>query len=94
MSVGLQREDMSVIATMIDPTCLPTEFSIHRNRRALLSIFSLAPFSNNWVRGVEESFFELLELIEGEVLSLDVGLFFVGPPIVTTIFGKVTLKSR
>ena len=47
MSVGLQREDMSVIATMIDPTCLPTEFSIHRNRRALLSIFSLAPFSNN-----------------------------------------------
>jgi hypothetical protein len=44
---GLQREDMSVIATMIDPTCLPTEFSIHRNRRAFLSIFSLAPFSNN-----------------------------------------------
>ena len=27
--------------------------------------------------GVEEEIFELLELIEGEDLSLDVGLFFV-----------------
>jgi len=44
---GLQREDMAVIATMIDPTCLPTNFSIHRNRRAMINIYPLSPFSNN-----------------------------------------------
>ena len=43
----LQREDMAVIATMIDATCLPSHFSIHRNRRALTNIFPLGPFSNN-----------------------------------------------
>ena len=45
--------------------------------------YSLAPSSNNLARAldfgfeVEEKIFELLELIEGEDLSLDVGLFFV-----------------
>ena len=45
--VDLNREEMSIIASMIDPTCLPTNFSIHRNRRALTNIYPLSPFSNN-----------------------------------------------
>ena len=47
--------------------------------------------------GVEEEILKLLELFEGGDLLHDVGLFFLfedDPPIVTTIFGKVTLKSR
>ena len=40
---GLQKEDMEIIATMIDSTCLPTNFSIHRNRRALLNVYPLSP---------------------------------------------------
>ena len=44
---GGTTEDMRVIATMIDPGCLQTEFSLHRNRRALLNVFPLGCFSNN-----------------------------------------------
>jgi hypothetical protein len=44
---GVTTEDMQVLATMVDPSCLPTEFSLHRNRRALLNVFPLGCFSNN-----------------------------------------------
>ncbi len=45
--VGIQLEDMRVIATMVDPRCLASAFSIRRNRRALLNVFPLGVFSTN-----------------------------------------------
>ena len=44
---GITSDEMAVLATMVDPQCLPTEFSIHRNRRAIINMYPLAAFSNN-----------------------------------------------